>query len=68
MLAARARGLGTTWTTCHLIDERRAADVLGIPYDDISQVALIPTAYTIGDDFRPAMRKPLGDVLHVDGW
>lgn len=68
MLAARARGLGTAWTTCHLINEPAAADVLDIPYDDVSQVALIPTAHAIGSDFRPALRKPLTEFLHVDGW
>ncbi len=52
MLAARARGLGTAWTTCHLMYEREAADVLGIPFEEISQVALIATAYSIGTDFR----------------
>ena len=46
MLAARARGLGTTWTTIHLFHEREAAEVLGIPYDEVSQVALIPLAHT----------------------
>lgn len=68
MLAARARGLGTAWTTCHLIDERAAADVLGIPYDEVTQVALIPTAYSIGTQFRPALRKSLAGRLHVDQW
>lgn len=68
MLAARARGLGTTWTTCHLIHERRAAEILDIPYEDISQVALIPTAYSIGTEFKPALRKPLDEILHVDQW
>lgn len=68
MLAARARGLGTAWTTCHLIDERAAAAVLGIPYDEVTQVALIPTAYTIGTEFRPALRRPLAGRLHVDQW
>jgi hypothetical protein len=30
--------------------------------------ALIPTAYYTGDTFRPAARRPLADVLHVDRW
>ncbi len=33
MLAARARGLGTSWTSVHLMFESEAAQVLGIPYD-----------------------------------
>lgn len=67
-LAARARGLGTSWTTLHLFHEEEAAEVLGIPYDEVSQVALIPLAYTKGTDFKPAPRIPLDDVLHVDRW
>ena len=68
MLAARSRGLGTCWTTFHLAHEREAADLLGIPYDEVMQVALIPVAYTIGTDFKPARRKPLESVVHWDGW
>ena len=68
MLAARLRGLGASWTTLHLQYEREAADVLGIPFETVSQGLLIPVAYTKGTDFRPAKRQPLEDVLHVDGW
>jgi len=68
MLAARARGLGTAWTTCHLMFEEEAAGVLGIPYDKVSQVALIATAYSIGTDFKAALRKPIDEVLHFDQW
>jgi nitroreductase len=68
MLAARARGLGTAWTTCHLMFEAEAAGVLGIPYEKVSQVALIATAYSIGTDFKVALRKPIDDVLHIDQW
>ncbi len=67
-LAARARGLGSVWTTHHLDFEREAADVLGIPFDEITQVALIPVAYTIGTDFKPAKRNPLESVLHWQTW
>src|ERR1700736_3952576 len=44
MLAARARGLGTCWTTVHLYYEQEAAQVLGIPYERIMQTVLIPVA------------------------
>ena len=67
MLAARARGLGTAWTTLHLAHEREVADLLGIPAD-VRQGALIPTAYYTGDTFRPAWRQPLDEVWHLDGW
>jgi nitroreductase len=68
MLAARARGLGTSLTTVHLFFEQDAADVLGIPFDKITQTALIPVAYSLGTDFAPAARQPLDDVLHWNGW
>jgi nitroreductase len=68
MLAARARGLGTCWTTFHLAHEREAAGLLGIPYGEITQAALVPVAYTKGTDFRPGRRKPLENVVHWDGW
>jgi nitroreductase len=68
MLAARSRGLGIVWTTFHLMHEREAAEILGIPYDEVTQVALIPVAYTLGTDFKPALRKPLETMLHWDRW
>ncbi len=68
MLAARARGLGTVWTTLHLAFEREAAEVLGIPYEHVTQAALIPVAYTLGTDFKPAPREPLDTILHWDQW
>ena len=68
MLAARARGLGTVWTTFHLRREREAAEILGIPYDAVMQTALIPVAYTIGTDFKPGARKPLDTLVHWDRW
>lgn len=68
MLAARARGLGTAWTTIHLFHEREAAEVLGIPYDEVSQVALIPLAHVIGTDFKAGSREPLDHFARWDGW
>jgi len=68
MLAARARGMGSAWTTLHLPSEREAADLLGIPFDRVTQAGLFPLAYTVGTDFRSAPRLPLDDVLHWDSW
>jgi nitroreductase len=67
-LAARARGLGTSWTTLHLMFEQEAADVLGIPFETITQAALIPVAYTKGTDFKPGPRVDLDSIVHVDTW
>jgi nitroreductase len=68
MLAARARGLASAWTTIHLFYEREAAEILGIPYDEVSQVALIPLAHAIGTDFTAGAREPLEGFVHWDAW
>ena len=57
-LALRSRGLGSAWTTLHLAYEREVAELLGIPAN-VTQVALLPVAYTIGQDFKPAARPPM---------
>lgn len=68
MLAARERGLGTAWTTLHLMLEEQAAELLEIPYDKVTQVALITVGYTVGTDFKPAAREPLDRVVSWDRW
>ncbi|MGQ0837264.1 nitroreductase family protein [Actinokineospora sp.] len=67
MLAARALGLGTAWTTLHLAYEREVAEILGLP-PTVHQAALIPTAYYTGTTFKQAPRQPLAEVLHLDRW
>jgi nitroreductase len=68
MLAARDRGLGTVWTTQHLHYERRAAELLGIPYDSVMQCALIPVAHTLGEGFKPGRRVDTAQVVHWEQW
>lgn len=65
MLALRARGLGSAWTTGHLWREQEVAQLLGIPYEVYMQAGLFPVAYTLGTDFKQAYRKPVSDVV---GW
>ena len=67
MLAARARGLGSAWTTLHLVFEKDAAGILGIP-DDVTQTALLPVAYFKGKDFKPATRLDPRRMTHWDTW
>ncbi|MGZ4528325.1 MAG: nitroreductase family protein [Mycobacterium sp.] len=69
-LALRSRGLGTCWTTLHLLSdgEKQAAEVLGIPHDKYSQGGLFPIAYTKGTDFRPAKRLPAEQLTHWNTW
>lgn len=68
MLALRSRGLGSVWTTVHLQQEQRMAELLGIPHDRVTQAGLFPVAYTIGTDFRPGHRTLTDEVLHFDRW
>lgn len=63
MLAARARGLGTAWTTIHLMMEQAVADIVKIPFESIQQVCLTPLAFTKGTDFRPALRPDPDTVI-----
>jgi nitroreductase len=57
MLALRSRGLGSVWTTVHLTREQEMAELLGIPYDQVTQAGLFPIAYTLGTDFSVADRS-----------
>ncbi|AEV71176.1 nitroreductase [Mycolicibacterium rhodesiae NBB3] len=70
MLALRSRGLGSAWTTLHLVGkgEQLAAEVLGIPFNEYRQGGLFPIAYTKGTDFRRAKRLPAEQFAHWDSW
>ena len=68
MLALRARGLGSCWTTAHLQHEEKMADLLGIPYAEYTQAGLFPVAYTIGTEFKPGPRAELDDHIHWNRW
>jgi nitroreductase len=68
MLAARARGLGTAWTTLHLKYEKEVAELLGIPYERYTQAALITVGFHDGGEFKAAERIPLEPIVHWDTW
>lgn len=70
MLALRSRGLGSAWTTLHLLGdgEKQAAELLGIPFDRYAQAGLFPIAYTKGTDFKKAKRLPAEQFSHWDSW
>lgn len=67
MLAARAKGLGSAWTTLHLRYEDEVAKILDIP-DNFTQTCLLPVAYFTGTDFRPAKRVPVSELTYLDSW
>jgi len=66
-LAARARGLGTAWTTLHLPHEREVGELLGIP-ETVTQIALLPVAYYKGEGFTPAPRRPAREITYFNRW
>jgi nitroreductase len=66
-LALRSRGLGSTFTTVHLLYEQEVAELLGIP-DDVLQIALLPVAYTLGGDFKPATRPTPESITSWNHW
>jgi nitroreductase len=67
MVALRARGLGATWTTLHLIHREEAARALGIP-ENVTQTVLLPVGYTKDARLRPAVRRPAGEVTYWNAW
>lgn len=67
MLALRARGVASAWTTFTLLHERETAELLGIPAD-YTQAALLPVAWLLGGDLRPAPRFPARQVTYWNRW
>lgn len=68
MLAARARGLASAWTTLHLQFEEEVAAILDINYAEVQQTAMLPVAYSLRKDFKPAYREPIQKFTHWDSW
>ncbi|HEY6425277.1 MAG TPA: nitroreductase family protein, partial [Pseudonocardiaceae bacterium] len=64
-LALRARGLGTTWVTAALQDEARVKEILGIPAH-LTEIVLLPVAWTKGTEFRRAPRHPARAISYFD--
>jgi nitroreductase family protein len=68
LLAARTRGMSGIITTAHLLYEREAAGVLGIPYQEVMQAALIPLSRTPDWTLPTRPRPPVEAALHWDRW
>ena len=66
-LALRSRGLASAWTTLHLNEADAVADLLDIPAG-VSQIVLLPVAWSIGEDFSPADRRPASEITWFDRW
>lgn len=67
MLALRSRGLGSAYTTLHLVYENQVAELLGIP-QDVTQTALLPVAFFTGSTFARAKRLTVEEVTHLNSW
>jgi len=67
MLALRARGIGSAWTTLHLSYEKECNEILGIPAD-VTTAALLPAAYFSGETFKKAERVPANELTYWETW
>lgn len=66
MVALRARGLGTVWTTMYLNKRDDVAFLLNIPPGN-TQLCLFPVAYTQGTNFKPTSRRyPAREITYFD--
>jgi hypothetical protein len=65
LLGAMCRELGPRG---RLPSEREVAERLGIPFESVTQAALLPLAYYTGQAFRPAERLPVDHLLHWEAW
>jgi nitroreductase len=67
MLAARSRGLGTTWTGVTIMADEEMRAILGLP-DNVYHATTVPTAYYTGANFRRGKRIPLDEVVRFNRW
>lgn len=66
LIAARALGLGSTFTTMHMTAERTVRDTLGIP-EEIRLAAMIPVGWPDAS-FGPVNRRPVESFVHRNRW
>ncbi|MFC4048077.1 nitroreductase family protein [Actinomadura syzygii] len=67
-LALRSRRMGSVLTTPFVEeDERLYTEALRLP-DTMTPIALLPVAYTIGDEFKPADRPPVETITRWNRW
>ena len=52
----------------HLARDAYVAELLGIPFDDVTQVALIPVADVLGQRLGAAARRPVPEIVGFDEW
>ncbi len=63
MLALRARGLGTTWTSLLAARQNEVREIIGAP-ESVFHLVMFPVAYTLGATLRPAQRQEARAVTY----
>jgi len=66
LLAARAQGLGAAVVLWHRMVEDELRSALGMP-DDWWIAATVTAGWPVGAH-GPVTRRPVGEVVSVDGW
>ena len=51
-----------------IVDTSDMAELIGIPYGEVTQVGMFPVAYTVGTEFRPASRALSEQTIHWNAW
>jgi nitroreductase len=67
-LALHTRGYGTCITTLHLHREKEIGELLGIPVSFVQGCLLPVGRLREGHVFKPAPRRPIDEVVGVNGW
>ncbi len=67
MLALRARGIGTTWTSLLSARQAEVAEVIAMP-DECVQMVMLPVAYTKDAVLKRAERLPAEAVTYWNAW
>ena len=66
IVAARAMGIGTAFTTFHLMAEHTIRELIGIP-EDVRLCVSIAAGYP-ERQFKKVNRRPVKDVMHLNRW
>ncbi|MGI8926893.1 MAG: nitroreductase family protein [Tepidiformaceae bacterium] len=66
LLACRAKGLGATLTTLHLMFESEVDEVLSLPAG-VRTFGMVPVGHPMGK-FGPTARRPVEEVLVWERW
>jgi nitroreductase len=67
MLALRARGIGSTWTSLLSSRQAEVAEILNMPGGTV-QTVMLPVGYTKGAVLKRAERRPAQEVTYWNSW